>query len=118
MKSMPNFGFRMTSMQRKAAEKEIRKQMAEFDRRNFMELDAIILWILHTAPSTKFGPKRLKEFYDEFNREYRALIERYETDGEDNLYLFTTKLKDYGIDLEEWEKEKSQNASTDAQEAL
>lgn len=100
------YGADLTVAERKAMNLEIQKQMAEYDRKHLNEIDALILWQLHTQLG--FGIKRLKRFYMNFNPEYQALIDRYDMDEEDGIWLNTYKLKEIGVDLEEWSKEVEQ----------
>lgn len=97
------FGVRLTSEERRALDEEIRHRLAEWNRKDAMEIDAIILWQLHTKLG--FGKKRLKEFFDSFRPEARALLDRYEMSEEDQIWLRTRELKSIGVDLEEWYKE-------------
>lgn len=96
----------LTSSEKRAVQSEIRKQFAEFDRKHEFELDAMVLWVLHERYG--FGRKRLRQFYDIFTKEMDDLVKRYDMENEDRLWLCTYKLKQYGIDLEEWfdEREK------------
>lgn len=50
--------------------------------------------------------KRLRAFYDYFSTEIKALVNRYEMNADDSVWLCTRKLKDYGIDISEWNKEE------------
>lgn len=88
----------------KAMKEEMRKQMAEYDRKNMNELDSCILWVLHEEFG--FGPERLKRFYNAFGPALDSLIEHYELDNSDKIWICTYKLKEYGIDIEEWNKER------------
>lgn len=92
-----------TPQSKKALDKEIKKELAEYDRKNMYEVDAMVLWVLYE----KFGfsKKKLKLFFDSFNTEIKDLIDRYQLDYEDDAWLCTRKLKDAGIDIEQWEKE-------------
>ncbi len=83
---------------------EIQKQLAEYDKRHNLEIDAMILWQLHEQFG--FGAKRLKQFYDAFAISMNALIKRYEMDDSDQIWLCTYMLKKYGIDIEEWNNNK------------
>lgn len=84
---------------------EIQRQLAEYDRKHTIEIDALVLWVLHSRFG--WGATRLKRFFDSFSDEIGALVDRYEMDKEDDVWLCTYKLKEHGIDLEEWEKERS-----------
>lgn len=53
-----------------------------------------------------FGPKRLKQFYDTFAVRLDELIKHYEMTDSDMVWLCTYKLKQYGIDIEEWNKQR------------
>lgn len=83
---------------------EIRRQLAEYDLKHANELDAMILWHLHEEFG--FGPKRLKQFYDTFAVRLDELIKHYEMTDSDMVWLCTYKLKQYGIDIEEWNKQR------------
>lgn len=103
------FGASLTSAEQKAMNMEIQKQIAEYDRKNIMEIDAMILWCLHVQFG--FGPKRLKRFFDNFVPNIDELAKRYEMDDSDKIWLCTQKLKDYGIDVESWHGEKERRES-------
>lgn len=97
-------GAKLSKDEEKAMKIEIQKQLADYIRKNTNELDAIVLWYLHKEFG--FGKKRLRKFYDHFNLALDSLCKRYElTDKADELWLFQEKLKDYGVDLDEWNKE-------------
>lgn len=83
---------------------DILKDLADFNDKNLKEIDAMILWELHEQLG--FGHTRLRQFYDRFHANMKALGERYEMPtSEEKIWLCTHKLKEYGIDLDEWEKE-------------
>lgn len=98
------FGATFTSAEQKALDIELAKQMAEFNRKNVMEVDAIVLWMAHKLLG--LGHKNLKKFFDDFRNEYDALNERYEMNPKDLIWTMTKELKEYGIDLEKWEEER------------
>lgn len=83
---------------------EIKRQLAEYERAHQLELDAIILWVLHNQLG--FGKKRLKRFYDEFASTVQELLKHYEMDSEDQSWLCTHKLKERGINIKDWQKER------------
>lgn len=99
------FGADMTAAEKKAMRIEIERQMAEYNRRNLTEIDAIILWVLHAKCG--FGAKRLKDFYNHFSATIDELINHYEMDESDRLWLCTEKLKGIGVDIEQWQKERN-----------
>lgn len=99
------FGARFTANEKKALDIEIRKELANFMRQHEFEVDAMILWQLHEQFG--FGYDRLFKFYSTFSKNIKSLVEKYEMEESESLWLVTKKLKDYGIDLEKWEKECS-----------
>lgn len=101
------FGAELTKAEQKALDIEIHRQLAIADRKNANEIDAIILWWLHEKLG--FGPKRLKEFYTEFHVAYEQLMAAYEFGGGEMPWLCTEKLKEIGVNLEDWVAENEQN---------
>ena len=97
------FGADFTAAERKAVDMEVKRQLADHIRKCTMEIDALFLWTLHEELG--FGPKRLKEFYDKFMPALNDMTNRYEMGQDDATWLCTYKLKEYGIDLEEWAKQ-------------
>lgn len=104
-------GADLSKNESKALEIEVKKAMAEYDWNNADEIDAIVLWVLHTQFG--FGYKRLKRFYDNFNPMLDSLCKRYEMqDKGDDVWLATHLLKErLGIDIHEWNAEARENSS-------
>lgn len=98
------YGITLTSAEKKAMNAEIARQTAEWDRKHLIEIEALILWELHEQFG--FGPKRLKRFYDNFAKDIEKLVDRYCLETSDKVWLCTYKLKEYGIDIEEWHEER------------
>lgn len=104
-------GANLSRDEEKALNIEIQKKIAEMDRNNTDEVDALILWVLHTVFDFEYDD--LKKFYEAFNPELDALAARYEmTDKDDEIWLATYKLKDrLGIDIHAWNDEiRAKNA--------
>lgn len=91
---------------RKAMKAEIMKELAVWDAKHYQELDALVLWVLHTEFG--FGEGRLRKFHDRFVIDIDELIKRYVMEDEDDVWLCTRKLKEYGIDIEAWNKEREE----------
>ncbi len=98
------FGASLSSAERKALDKEIKRQLAEYDRKNALEIDAVVLWVLHEKFG--FGKKRLRKFFDEFTDTLDSLLEWYAMDASDQSWLCTHKLMKIGVDVEQWNKER------------
>ena len=97
------FGGAMSAAEKKAMDLEIQRQLAEYDRKHLVEIDAMILWVLHERFG--FGPKRLRQYYDSFRACTNELVERYQMDAGDDIWLCTQMLKRIGVDVEQWHKE-------------
>jgi hypothetical protein len=98
------FGAALTSAERKALNIEVQKTVAEINEKNLVEMDAIILWVLHDQFG--FGIKRLRQFFDVFEVAINDLNKRYEMDDDDKIWMCTRMLKDIGIDIKVWHEEK------------
>lgn len=97
-------GADLSNAERKAMRIEINKQIAEHTRKHLMEIDATFLWYMMEA--FNFKPKQLKRIFTEFSPMLHELCARYEMfDKGDDIWLCTQKLKERGVDLEEWMKE-------------
>lgn len=94
------YGAELTSAEKKALDIEIRKELAEYYRKDRIELVSLILWQLHIQLG--FGPTRLKRFFDNFDPALDELTERYELTTDEVRWLCTEQLKEYGIDIENW----------------
>lgn len=90
----------LPGMSKNAMDREIRRQLAEYNEKNDTEIDSMVLYILHNEFG--FGEKRLKRFHDSFIEELKNLQERYLMEDADIPWLCTRKLKDAGIDISKW----------------
>lgn len=99
----------LSETEKKLMRQEILRQTAEIDRKDELEFEAIVLYVLHVRFG--FGAKRLKQFYDSAKPIIDDLMDHYEMGEEDKLWLCTEKLKDIGVDLEQWNSEASKKES-------
>lgn len=101
------YGAVFTVEEQRAMDMEIERQLAEWNLKNARELASMSIWILHEEFG--FGPERLKRFFMAFHKNIDELNARYRPDkGEDDLdskFLCSLKVKEYGIDLDAWERE-------------
>ena len=99
------FGAELTAAERKALDIEIRKHLAESLRKQAIEIDSAFLWYLREE--FEFDNDTLKRIFNGFGSKINQLCERYEmVDVGDDVWLCTHKLKECGIDVEEWSKER------------
>ena len=59
------YGAVLTSAEKKAMNMEIERQLAEYTRKHEVELNAMILYVLHEQLG--FGEQRLRKFFDRFS---------------------------------------------------
>lgn len=78
---------------------EINRQILEQKSKFMSDIDAVILWTLHTEYG--FGKTRLKRFYDAVIQNYNEMCSFYEMD---DTYLAVHNLREIGIDLDELRK--------------
>ncbi len=95
---------KMTKEQNKAMNDEINRQIVESDRKFALENDAMVLWVMHIV--FKFGKKRLKRYFDRCFQEHEDLRNFFQFDNDDMGWLYTRQLKEIGVDIEEWYREK------------
>ena len=105
------YGAEFTAAEKKAMDIEIRRQLAEYDRNHEKEMAALILWQLHELNGD--GPKKLKKFFDSFDKNIKEMIDRYELEDDDRYNVCLFKLNEYlnkfGTSFDEWYKEKNDN---------
>lgn len=94
------FGAQLSAAEKKALDMEIKRQLAEYDTKHKLELQALFLWTIHEQLG--FGEKRLRQLYDIFDKALDELIDRYSLEESDSAWLCTLKLREHGIDIAEW----------------
>lgn len=100
------FGVTLTPAEQKAVDREIERQLAEQIRLCNIEVEAKVLWILHTK--FNFSEDELRNFYDDIDMDLDELAKHYEMGDDDLCWLCTRKLKDAGIDIEQWSEESEE----------
>lgn len=106
-------GVKLTAAEKKALDMEARRSLAEYTRKHELEIEATVIWqtkqVLEAVLGEGFDMDILKRLYDGLDVELDKLIDHYEMDAEDAQWLCTKKLKDEGIDIEAWRREKYPN---------
>ena len=96
--------FKLTRPQQKAMNKEIRARVLTIDDAYYLDMDAAVLWVLRVGFG--FGKKRLRRFFEKFVETHAELRKHYSLDDDDNgIWICRQQLKEYGVDVEAWEKE-------------
>lgn len=94
-----------TKGQTKAMLDEIKRQVVIADQTHYLDTVALVLWALHTHKATRYGKKRLKAFFKDFDKIHRELLNYYELPDQDAPWLVHRMLKEIGVDINEWCKE-------------
>lgn len=100
------FGAVLSAAEKKAMNMEINRQLVEADRRYVNDIDAMVLYTLHAHFG--FGVKRLRVFWAAVSEEHDRLIRHYEM-PDDYAWLCKEKLKEIGVDVEAWNKERGES---------
>ena len=89
-------------------DKEIRRQLAEGNRKGNEDIDALVLYTL--AEGYGWRKRRLRKFWNKFKEVHKDLCEYYMMDEPgDNEWLAHRKLKQIGVDVHEWYLEDMKN---------
>lgn len=106
-------GTKLTAAEQKALDMTTRRQLAEYTRKHELEIEATVIWQIRRILEEELGSEvdvgLLKRLYDGLDVELNKLIEHYEMGIDDAQWLCTKKLKDEGIDIEAWRREKYPN---------
>ena len=97
------YGADLNRKEQEALNIEIRKQIAEQAENYQNDFDACVLYQIHAQYGK--GAKALRKFYDQWKVVHTELLRHYEMDKPDAPWLFMEKLKEIGVDVEEWNKE-------------
>ena len=96
--------FQHTLGSKKAMMEEITKQILERDTAFAMDSDASLLWAIHEVFG--FGKKRLRRLWEKQYNLHRELRSYYAAeDYEEMGWIYREKLKNIGVDVEDWYKE-------------
>lgn len=85
--------------QEKIMLEEIKKQIRVEDEKHFDDTVIMFLYAIHIELG--FGKKRLRRMFDRFDKIHQDLLDHYDMNG-DAPWLCRKKLKDIGVDLDEW----------------
>lgn len=85
---------------REAMMHEINQQILDKDKAYQLDIDTMVLWTLHQCYG--WGAARLKKFYVAMMKEHLRMRKFYELD---DLYPERHKLKEKGVDIEDWYSE-------------
>ena len=94
----------MSSKERKILNEKIKEEILAQDRALSMEVDAMLLWVLHTLFG--FGKNRLRRVWEFCFSEHEITRGFYQNDERNkNGWIHKEQLKGIGVDIEEWYRE-------------
>lgn len=106
------YGAKFNAKEQEAADKEVGRMIAEANKKNAANFDALVLYVLHAHYG--WGKDRLKKFWWAFCEEHKALCDRYELYGvKDSPWLAKKKLEEIGVDIAEWYREMEAEENND-----
>ena len=108
------YGATFTAKEKRAMTMEINRQLAEASERHEVELVTLVLYVLHAHLG--FGKKRLRRFFEAFDRDHQKLLDYYQMPEEDNVWLADQMLQHIGVDVPAWMQERDRSCTTDKAE--
>lgn len=90
--------------QRKAEKREIAELVKQVTESTALELEAIFMWAAHEKWGK--GKKSLREYYDFVADNIESLVNHYEVGEDGRKFILLYKLKEIGVDLEAWHRER------------
>lgn len=97
------FGAHLSKAERQALNIEVKKAIVENEEKYRADLDAAILYFLHTEYG--FGVKRLRDFWDGFNKLHDDIVHDYMIDSDEAAWVCRDALKRIGVDVKAWYEE-------------
>lgn len=99
------FDVELNKKEQKALDAEIKRQMLEYYRQFIDDFDYMVMDLLHDHLG--LGYIRLRRYYDAFCKAYDALEKHYEM-ADAGVYIARKKMNDIGVDIEKWNRERSE----------
>ena len=97
------FGAHLSKAERTALDIEVRKAIAENQTVYHQDMDAAILYFLHTKYG--FGEKRLRDFWNGFNELHGQILREYMVQENEAAWVCREALKKIGVDVKAWYEE-------------
>lgn len=95
------FGAHFSKAEKKALDIEARKAVVKESQRHYSDMDASLLYYAHDKYG--WGKKKLRDFWEGFSKIRKELTEWYLLENNDDVnWVCKQKLKDIGVDVEEW----------------
>lgn len=98
-----------TNKQRSAMLEEINKQLVISDKKHYLDTVALVLYTLHIHKGTRFGKKRLRKFFDDFDKIHQELLDTYELNNDESPWIAHRMLQEIGVNVEEWVDNEERN---------
>ena len=101
------YDVKLNAKEKRALDDMVRRQLSEYTRKHIIEFEATVIRNLRRA--SDWDENQLRAFYDKFDDDLQALVKHYEMGEDDLQWLCTRELKQEGIDIEQWHRERYPN---------
>lgn len=101
---------RLPANQWRLVKQEVKRIAPEIMEDTAKKILTTTLYLLHS--NYGWGKKRLHDFWVEYDKFYEELLKYYQLSTDDAGWLCEQKLKDIGVDVDEWIREDSIRAET------
>lgn len=103
--------YKLSAKDKRILDREMKRYAADYFDNMMTDIIATVLYTLYLYSGWK--KKKLKDFYDQFDKLNQELLDYYRMDGKDSAWLCKEKLKDLDINLDEWieESKRKENES-------
>jgi hypothetical protein len=88
--------------QEQAMLEEINRQIVARDKILYHDIVAMVLYALHVHEGTRFGVKRLRNFFTDFDKIHQDLLKRYELNNDETPWIVHRMLQEIGVNVAEW----------------
>lgn len=102
------YDVKLNKKEQRALDDTVRRQLSEYTRKHIVEFEATVIRNLRRA-AEDWDESRLRAFYDNFADDLDKLVQHYEMADDDLQWLCTRELKQEGIDIEQWHRERYPN---------
>lgn len=101
---MNAMNYKLSAKDKRILNREMKRCAADYYEDLMNDIVATVLYTLYLYSGWK--KKKLKDFYDNFDKLNKELLDYYRLEDSDSSWLCKQKLKDIGVDLDEWIKEE------------
>lgn len=98
----------LSARQKQLVKNEVKRLIPDVSEEHFSNTIATFLYALHLY--TGWKQKKLYDFYVQFDVLHKELLDYYQLDTHEDGWLCKLKLKELGVDVDEWIEKDKQNS--------